>query len=50
VPPTNPEITPDEIRKRIRGSFPADRGVEPLRGDRLVANLVVTQLVLSPNA
>ena len=27
---TNPEITPEEIRKRIEGSFPADMGVEPL--------------------
>ena len=27
---TNPDITPDEIRKRIRGSFPDDMGVEPL--------------------
>ncbi len=28
--PTNPEITPESLRERIEGSFPADMGVEPL--------------------
>jgi uncharacterized protein (TIGR00369 family) len=30
VASANPDITPDEIRERIRGSFPDDMGVEPL--------------------
>jgi len=30
VPQTNPDITPEEIRERIKGSFPDDMGVEAL--------------------
>ena len=28
--PEQPEITPESLRARIDGSFPADMGVEPL--------------------
>lgn len=50
VPPTNPEITPDEIRERIQGSFPADMGVEPLEltDDRCRGRIVVDDRHLHP--
>ena len=50
VPPTNPEITPDEIRKRIQRSFPADMGVEPLEltDDHCRGRIVVDDRHLHP--
>jgi 1,4-dihydroxy-2-naphthoyl-CoA hydrolase len=50
VAPTNPHITPDEITARIRSSFPADMGVEPLEIDdeRCVGRIVVDERHLHP--
>jgi 1,4-dihydroxy-2-naphthoyl-CoA hydrolase len=50
VPPTNPEITPEEISRRIQGSFPADMGVEPLEltDERCRGRIVVDDRHLHP--
>ena len=50
MPETNPAITPDEIRHRIRGSFPAAMGVEPLEltDERCSGRLVVDDRHLHP--
>src|SRR3954471_6604453 len=50
VAETNPDITPEEIRKRIEGSFPADMGVEPLEltDERCRGRIVVDDRHLHP--
>jgi 1,4-dihydroxy-2-naphthoyl-CoA hydrolase len=50
VAETNPDITTEEIRKRIEGSFPADMGVEPLEltDERCRGRIVVDDRHLHP--
>lgn len=47
---TNPDITTEEIRKRIERSFPADMGVEPLEltDERCLGRIVVDDRHLHP--
>jgi uncharacterized protein (TIGR00369 family) len=46
----NPEITPESLRARVAGSFPADLGVEPLEitDDRSIGRIVVDARHLHP--
>jgi len=46
----NPEITPEALRARVAGSFPADLGVEPLEitDDRSTGRIVVDARHLHP--
>jgi 1,4-dihydroxy-2-naphthoyl-CoA hydrolase len=46
----NPEITPESLRARVAGSFPADLGVEPLEitDDRSTGRIVVDARHLHP--
>ena len=46
----NPEITPELLRARVAGSFPADLGVEPLEitGERSSGRIVVDRRHLHP--
>jgi hypothetical protein len=39
----NPEVSAELLRTRLAASFPADMG-----GERLVANLLVTQFAIPP--
>jgi len=50
VPRTNPEITPESLRARVAGSFPADLGVEPLEvtDERSTGRIVVDERHLHP--
>jgi uncharacterized protein (TIGR00369 family) len=50
MPETNPEITPEAIQDRIRNSFPADMGVEPLEltDQRCRGRIVVDDRHLHP--
>jgi 1,4-dihydroxy-2-naphthoyl-CoA hydrolase len=50
VPRTNPEITPESLRARVAGSFPADLGVEPLEvtDERSIGRIVVDERHLHP--
>jgi len=50
VAETNPDITTEEIRSRIEGSFPADMGVEPLEltDERCRGRIVVDARHLHP--
>ena len=46
----NPEITPESLRARVAGSFPADLGVEPLEitDERSTGRIVVDARHLHP--
>src|SRR6476619_2224274 len=46
----NPEVTPDSLRARVAGSFPADLGVEPLEitDERSTGRIVVDRRHLHP--
>jgi 1,4-dihydroxy-2-naphthoyl-CoA hydrolase len=50
VSQANPEVTPELLRARIAGSFPADLGVEPLEvtDERSTGRIVVDQRHLHP--
>jgi 1,4-dihydroxy-2-naphthoyl-CoA hydrolase len=50
VPRSNPEITPESLRARVAGSFPADLGVEPLEitDQRSIGRIVVDERHLHP--
>jgi 1,4-dihydroxy-2-naphthoyl-CoA hydrolase len=50
VSQANPEITPESLRARVAGSFPADLGVEPVEvtEERSTARIVVDERHLHP--
>jgi 1,4-dihydroxy-2-naphthoyl-CoA hydrolase len=50
LPHTNPEVTPESIRERVRGSFPDRIGVEPVEitDERSIGRLVVGDGHLHP--
>jgi 1,4-dihydroxy-2-naphthoyl-CoA hydrolase len=50
MPETNPDVTPESIQDRIRSSFPADMGVEPLEltDERCTGRIVVDDRHLHP--
>jgi uncharacterized protein (TIGR00369 family) len=50
VAEVNPEVTPESLRERVAGSFPAAMGVEPVEVDseRTVGRMVVDSRHLHP--
>jgi 1,4-dihydroxy-2-naphthoyl-CoA hydrolase len=50
VPETNPQVSPENLRKRITDSFPADMGVEPteITDDYAKGRIVVDRRHLHP--